>query len=274
MLFLAKTFDLFCNPSTKMECDCLNCWIKNGHICKNLTQNDEPQRYSWGMQKKKKKKKKKFAILKMSSFSFCQRSDCLDHAINPVWTYLPHITQLCGLCCVEETTARLVYCDSVLLTQLCGLCCVEETTARLVYCDSVLLTQLCGLCCVEETTARLVYCDSVLLTQLCGLCCVVQKTARLVYCDSVLLTQLCGLCCVVQTIARLVYCDSVLTHLCGLCSVEETTARLVYCHTFLPMTAAAMQFLTSVMEKDVKFNSETLMTVIDIYTKTCTKIAG
>ena len=47
-------------------------------------------------------------------------------------------SQLCGLCCVEETTARLVYCDSFLLTQLCGLCCVEETTARLVYCDSVL----------------------------------------------------------------------------------------------------------------------------------------
>ena len=28
--------------------------LENGHICKNLTQNGEPQRYSWGMQKKKK----------------------------------------------------------------------------------------------------------------------------------------------------------------------------------------------------------------------------
>ena len=26
--------------------------LKNGHICKNLTQNGEAQRYSWGMQKK------------------------------------------------------------------------------------------------------------------------------------------------------------------------------------------------------------------------------
>ena len=45
-------------PSTKTECDHLNGWIKNGHICKNLTQNGELQRYSWGMQKKKKKEKK------------------------------------------------------------------------------------------------------------------------------------------------------------------------------------------------------------------------
>ena len=31
--------------------------LKNGHIRKNLTQSGEPQRYSWGTQKKKKKKK-------------------------------------------------------------------------------------------------------------------------------------------------------------------------------------------------------------------------
>ena len=31
--------------------------LKNGHIRKNLSQNDEPQRYSWGMQKMKKKKR-------------------------------------------------------------------------------------------------------------------------------------------------------------------------------------------------------------------------
>ena len=29
--------------------------LKNGHIRKNLTKNGEPQRYSWGTQKKKKK---------------------------------------------------------------------------------------------------------------------------------------------------------------------------------------------------------------------------
>ena len=29
-------------PSTKMECDHLYGWIKNGHIRKNLTQNHEP----------------------------------------------------------------------------------------------------------------------------------------------------------------------------------------------------------------------------------------
>ena len=31
--------------------------LKNDHIRNNLTQNGEPQRYSWEMQKKKKKKK-------------------------------------------------------------------------------------------------------------------------------------------------------------------------------------------------------------------------
>ena len=41
-------------PSTKTECDYLN-----GHICKDLTPNGEPQRYRWGTQKKKEKKKKK-----------------------------------------------------------------------------------------------------------------------------------------------------------------------------------------------------------------------
>ena len=45
----------------------------------------------------------------------------------------------CGLCCVEETTTKLVYCDSFLPQQWqCGLCCVTETTAKLVYCDSFL----------------------------------------------------------------------------------------------------------------------------------------
>ena len=29
--------------------------LKNGYTCKNLTQNVEPQRYSWGTQKKEKK---------------------------------------------------------------------------------------------------------------------------------------------------------------------------------------------------------------------------
>ena len=31
--------------------------------------------------------------------------------LNPVWTDLPQITQLWSLCCIEEATARLVYCD-------------------------------------------------------------------------------------------------------------------------------------------------------------------
>ena len=41
--------------------------LKNGHIHKNLTQNGEPQRYSWGMQKKKKEKKKECTRRKRNS---------------------------------------------------------------------------------------------------------------------------------------------------------------------------------------------------------------
>ena len=64
-------------PSMKTECDYLYGWIKkrnvttsmdglkNGHILKNLTDNGEPQRYSWGTQKKQRNcgtQKKKAAI--------------------------------------------------------------------------------------------------------------------------------------------------------------------------------------------------------------------
>ena len=42
-----------------MECDYLNGLIKNGHIHKDLTQNGEPQRYSWGTQKEWRRKKRK-----------------------------------------------------------------------------------------------------------------------------------------------------------------------------------------------------------------------
>ena len=40
-------------PSMKTELDYLYGWNKKGHIHKILTQNGEPQRYSWGMLKKK-----------------------------------------------------------------------------------------------------------------------------------------------------------------------------------------------------------------------------
>ena len=44
-----------------MECDYFYGSIQNSHIRKNLTKNGEPQRYSWGTQKKKKKKKIPFS---------------------------------------------------------------------------------------------------------------------------------------------------------------------------------------------------------------------
>ena len=41
-------------PSMKTECDHFSGWINNGHMHKNLTQNGEPKRDSWGTQKKNK----------------------------------------------------------------------------------------------------------------------------------------------------------------------------------------------------------------------------
>ena len=41
-------------------------------------------------------------------------SRVLPRGLSPVWTHLPRITQLSRLCCVEEATAQVVYCDSFL----------------------------------------------------------------------------------------------------------------------------------------------------------------
>ena len=54
----AHVFTCICICSEKLSVysNYLYGWIKNGHIRKNLTKNCEPQRYSWGTQKKKKKR--------------------------------------------------------------------------------------------------------------------------------------------------------------------------------------------------------------------------
>ena len=36
-------------------------------------------------------------------------------AVNPVETHFAQIPQLCGLCCLGETTAELVYCDIIII---------------------------------------------------------------------------------------------------------------------------------------------------------------
>ena len=43
-----------------------------------------------------------------------RKKNTMGHVLNPIWTSLPQITVLCDVCRVEETTARLVYCDSFL----------------------------------------------------------------------------------------------------------------------------------------------------------------
>ena len=54
-------------PFTKMECDFLNSWIKKWSHAKNLTQNGEPQRSSWGTQQKTKKKNQQLSFLTNSA---------------------------------------------------------------------------------------------------------------------------------------------------------------------------------------------------------------
>ena len=54
MVMVVQCMRTVLDASTETEYDYLCSWIKNGHIRKNLTQNGEPQRYSWETQKKKK----------------------------------------------------------------------------------------------------------------------------------------------------------------------------------------------------------------------------
>ena len=71
-------------PSTKTECDYANgCIRKKGHIHKNLTQNGEPQRYSWGTQKKKKKKKRD------TIFNYISAAALADFHSSPAFSSLP-----------------------------------------------------------------------------------------------------------------------------------------------------------------------------------------
>ena len=77
--------------------------LKNGHISKNLTQSGEPQRYSWGTQKKKKKKKTK---------KFLQSIYC---TIN----YLQHVCssgQGTIMCKLHATHQTLIMCNMLCTT--------------------------------------------------------------------------------------------------------------------------------------------------------------
>ena len=39
-----------------------------------------------------------------------------EKILNPVWSPLSQTTQLCDLCCGEETLTRLAYCDVLTVT--------------------------------------------------------------------------------------------------------------------------------------------------------------
>ena len=65
-------------PSTKTECDNLNGWIKDGHIRKNLTQNGEPQRYSWRPQKKNTHRFETQRMKCVCNLKIRQSWSCLD----------------------------------------------------------------------------------------------------------------------------------------------------------------------------------------------------
>ena len=59
--------------------------LKNGHIHKNLTQNGEPQKSSWGVQKKKKKKRLRYSFWLLSAL-FYETNYVLIYLIYPaVW---------------------------------------------------------------------------------------------------------------------------------------------------------------------------------------------
>ena len=128
----------------------------------------------------------------------------------------------------------------------CDLCCVEETPARLVYCDSFLpitaVTVWSVLCWRNHTHTSSLWqfpsnhsSDSVV-------CAVLKKPHSHQFTVTVSFQSQ--------------------QWQCGLCCVEETTLTPVHCDSFLPVTAATMQFLLLPGPKKWGAPEKTLTTVM------------
>ena len=173
----------------------------------------------------------------------CRRSTIVAlHDTGP-WTHLPHVTQLCGLCCVQETPPQTV---AVSFSLSCVVCAALKNPGHTSFAVTVSFSLSCVVCAaLKKPRPKLVYCDSLLLNQLCGLCCLEEAPATLVYCGCVLLTQLCGQCCLEETPAHTSFAVSVsFTLSCVACAaLKKLRPKLVYCDSLLPFIAMTMQFL-------------------------------
>ena len=169
---------------------------------------------------------------------------------------MPHVTPLCGLCCLEDTTAkdttaRLAYCDVFLhITQLCGLCCLEDTTAK----DTTVKDTTVKDTTAKDTTAR----DTT----------VKATTARLAYRVVFLhITQLCGLCCLEDTTAKGTTAKDTTARdtTAKDTTAKDTTARLAYCD-FPSHHGCDKTVLTRSRSKEVEFNYIIIIIIIIIIT--------
>ena len=99
--------------------------LKNGHIGKNLTQNGEPQRYSWGTQKKKKKRTTESRKAKVE----------MNVKEEPRVEHLKlHKTRGTGIepCCFLLSHTSDLETGVLVATLLCDLHCIIGSVQRLV----------------------------------------------------------------------------------------------------------------------------------------------
>ena len=92
-------------------------------------------------EKQTKNRGKKTPGLKTPTINKCPDS----RPVNPICTDWPHVTQVCGLCCFDETTVKLIYCDSVLpITAVTMQFLPLPGSTEEVRCSHELLTTLTG----------------------------------------------------------------------------------------------------------------------------------
>ena len=113
----------------------------NGHICKNLTQNGEPQRYSWGTQKKKKKVLHRQTLFLIFWFLVPSKkyTDKEQQYFRRAWNSRKHCTRILPL--FTGNTARR-------FLEALALCVLHSCKQQCGHTNSN--TELCTLCPATE----------------------------------------------------------------------------------------------------------------------------
>ena len=100
-------------PSTKTECDYLYGWIKNGHICNNLSQNGETLRYSWEPKRRRRRRRRRKSL----AYTWLFYYSTLLNLILIGWKLWPNRSALCWFCILNKGQDRV----KTLTKQICSM---------------------------------------------------------------------------------------------------------------------------------------------------------